>query len=203
MTMPGVVLAALMLTLAWLFAIPAVHAQCEGDFNGDNVVTIDEIITAVNNGLHGCDLNEPRFVDNGDGTVTDRQTGLMWEQKVPGRGCLQCVHRTEDWHSAMGDWLSEVNGFVDGPPFSQSGLGGHSDWRVPNIVELQTILDCNSNFPCLDPVLGPKPSCSSWWTSSTTANIPTSAWGVSFRRGNVLAASKDNRRCVRAVRGGF
>jgi hypothetical protein len=56
-------------------------AQCKGDFNGDGVVTIDELIVAVENALSGCEVGQPRFVDNGDGTISDRRTGLMWEKK--------------------------------------------------------------------------------------------------------------------------
>jgi hypothetical protein len=68
--------------LVWLAAwvVPA-GAQCRGDFNLDGVVTIDELIAAVENALDGCQA-EVRFVDNGDGTISDHQTGLMWEKKV-------------------------------------------------------------------------------------------------------------------------
>src|SRR5437870_3775042 len=38
-----------------------------------------------------------RFVDNGDGTVTDNQTGLQWEKKVAGSGCLHCVDDVYTW----------------------------------------------------------------------------------------------------------
>src|SRR5437870_3351025 len=41
-----------------------------------------------------------RFVDNGDGTVTDNQTGLQWEQKVAGSSCLHCVNDTYIWSSS-------------------------------------------------------------------------------------------------------
>jgi hypothetical protein len=59
--------------------------------NGDGKVTISEIITVVNGALNGCPAGPSptpapacaeRFCDNGDGTITDNQTGLMWEKKV-------------------------------------------------------------------------------------------------------------------------
>src|SRR5215475_7571875 len=56
-------------------------AQCLGDFNRDSRVTVDELLTAVRNSLDGCPLLGGRFVDNGDGTVTDQATGLVWEKK--------------------------------------------------------------------------------------------------------------------------
>jgi hypothetical protein len=58
-----------------------------GDANSDNQITIDEILSAVNNALNGCPPPQtsptptPRFEDNGDGTITDGITGLMWEKK--------------------------------------------------------------------------------------------------------------------------
>ena len=85
---------------------------------------------------------------NGDGTVTDYDTGLQWEKKT---GCseslcfcvagdLHCVGTTYTW----GDAVSYVNGTtVDGSVLSGAfaGFAGHSDWRLPTIVELLGILD--------------------------------------------------------------
>src|SRR5262245_27270599 len=75
------------ITLATLFALtigsrssPSA-AQCLGDFNRDSRVTVDELITAVRSSLDDCQLRGERFVDNGDGTVTDQTTGLVWENK--------------------------------------------------------------------------------------------------------------------------
>ncbi len=81
----------------------------------------------------------PRFVNNQDGTITDNQTGLMWEKKVAGgsgQNCIDNLHGVEaacDWHSAMSEWLSRVNGLSDKEDGSdQKGLGGHTDWRLPS-----------------------------------------------------------------------
>jgi hypothetical protein len=63
-------------------------------------------------------INE--FEDNGDGTVTDIATGLMWAQADSGSGM--------DWENALA--------FAEG-----SELAGHSDWRLPNTKELQSLLD--------------------------------------------------------------
>src|SRR5215475_10798875 len=74
-------------------------AQCLGDFNGDGKVTIGELITAVDNALNGCQSDGTRFLDNGDGTITDHKTGLMWEKKdliCPG---LHCYSDTFTWCS--------------------------------------------------------------------------------------------------------
>lgn len=60
------------------------------------------------------------FVDNGDGTVTDTSSGLMWQQADSGS--------TMDWETALA--YAET-----------ATLGGYDDWRLPNIKELQSIVD--------------------------------------------------------------
>jgi len=63
------------------------------------------------------------FVDNQDGTITDRATGLMWSQGDSGEGL--------DWEDALA-FVEQKN--------SASHLG-YSDWRLPNVKELQSIVD--------------------------------------------------------------
>jgi hypothetical protein len=159
----------------------------------------------------GC--TNTRFVDNGDGTVSDHQTGLMWEQKVAGSACLHCVATGYPWSPgfersgapdespSMLDWLSEVNGLTNDPN-AQSGLAGHSDWRIPNVVELQTILDCSLGVPCIDPVFGPTAAFAYWSSSSSLPGSRFLAWGVGFGLGVVGVSDKDNFLAVRAVRSG-
>ena len=77
-----------------------------------------------------------KFVDNGDGTVTDLATGLMWQKADSGRGM--------DWESAL-KYAQDLS------------LAGHGDWRLPDAKELQSIVDYSrspqtSNSPAIDPV---------------------------------------------------
>lgn len=65
------------------------------------------------------------FVSNGDGTVTDRATGLMWSQADSGVGY--------DWPGAL-VWVQTQNAV---------NYLGHNDWRLPNVKELQSIVDYN------------------------------------------------------------
>jgi len=180
-------------------------AECRGDFEGDGQVTVSEVVSVVNGALTGCDpLPGPRFVDNGDGTVTDSATGLEWEQKVGGTACRHGAERQMDWRSAMGDWLSEVNGFIPNPqrPESQAGLGGHTDWRVPTLAELRGILD---PFPCeagcFSPTLGPSIVNCHYWTSTTPAANPRIVNTVVASSDTTIGEGKGIRRCVRAVPG--
>ena len=63
------------------------------------------------------------FSDNGDGTISDHATGLMWSQDDSGSGMT--------WQSALA-WVQQKN--------AENYLG-HSDWRLPNAKELQSIVD--------------------------------------------------------------
>jgi len=149
------------------------------------------------------------FIDNGDGTVTDNMTGLMWEKKVAGDSfsfdrqgigsCLHCVDDRYDWNTAMSEWISTVNGHTnDITGSAQSGLGGDTDWRIPTLAELLTIVDCGSP-PCIDPIFGPT-AASFYWSATTNANFPGFAWFVDFDDGNVVFLSKDFSAHPRAVR---
>lgn len=63
------------------------------------------------------------FKSNGDGTITDRATGLTWAAADSGTGMT--------WAEALA-WVARQNA---------AGYLGHSDWRLPNIKELQSIVD--------------------------------------------------------------
>lgn len=156
-----------------------------------------------------------RFVDNGDGTVTDVQTGLMWEQKDDAGG----IHDKDTlyaWSSsgtapdgpAFTVFLATLNNGTSADGTAIGGcFAGHCDWRLPTSAELQTILlapfPCGTN-PCIDAVFGPTGS-SFYWSSTTTAGSATDAWVVYFDTGLVGTFIKSFVAgvYVRAVRGGL
>ncbi len=69
------------------------------------------------------------FVDNGDGTVSDNATGLMWSQDDSGEGM--------DWEAALA--YAEA-----------ATTAGYDDWRLPNAKELQSIADYSGVLPAID-----------------------------------------------------
>jgi hypothetical protein len=102
------------------------------------------------------------FVDNGDGTITDRATGLTWAQGDSGSGMV--------W----GDALAYCEGLT---------LAGHDDWRLPNAKELQSIVDYSrspdtTGSAALDPLFDASPITDEagapdypfYWSSTTHAN---------------------------------
>jgi hypothetical protein len=165
----------------------------------------------------------PRFVDNGDLTITDRQTCLMWEQKIDFDDCsffpMICSSQPR-WVGQLYTWSVSGTGAPDGGLFMDflprlNGqlcdslaicLAGHSDWRVPTFPELQTIVDSTQGScgggsgPCIDPVFGPT-APDVYWSSTTGA--PTEAADVNFSNGVTSFANKALGGHIRAVRGGL
>jgi hypothetical protein len=84
-------------------------------------------------------------------------------------------------------------------------LANHCDWRIPTIVELQSIIalsaGCNSGNPCIDPAFGPTPTASFQSSSSSASNL-SGVWNVNFFNGSLLVNPKGNGNTARAVRSG-
>lgn len=164
-----------------------------------------------------------RFVDNQDGTITDNQTGLMWEKKMPGgsgQNCVENLHGVKalcDWNTAMSEWLSRMNGLSDEADGSdQKGLGGYTDWRLPTQAELKSLLDSNagscggSEGPCIDAAFAPTGTEQGYWSATTATAFPKRTWAVHFGHGFLGTPAKSVTRpakatpygkYVRAVRG--
>jgi hypothetical protein len=208
---------------ATYFVEPVIGSvSCPGDLDQNGVVVVNELVTAVKSSIQGCPLPGPRFVDNGDGTISDNQTGLMWEKKVPGAACLHCGDRWFLWDEAAGEWLSRVNGAgtCQNPectqPDPQRGTAGYSDWRLPSIAEWQTILDTcpplnDSGSPdteCLGNIFGPDAAQHDFYfTNAVDETDPDAAWiavfsfgTISLQRGSRHGDAVCHARVVRTIR---
>ncbi|UCE58889.1 MAG: DUF1566 domain-containing protein [Phycisphaerales bacterium] len=108
------------------------------------------------------DYGANNFQDNGDDTVTDLATGLMWMKNDSGAGY--------DWEAAL-DYAGNLS------------FAGHDDWRLPNAKELQSIVDytrspTTTNSPAIDPIFnatsildeGGSTNCPFYWASTTHEN---------------------------------
>ena len=182
-------------------------SECPTESDADG---IKSQVTADSDWL-ALKLAGERFVDNLDGTVTDTQTGLMWEKKTDGG-----IHDKDNnytWSTGTDDpdgtafttFLAGLNDCEssDGSAIT-GGFAGYCDWRLPDIAELQTILlepDPCGTSPCIDAVFGP--TAASFYWSSTTAWPSVYAWFVHFDYGGVGSTDKSyHDYYVRAVRGG-
>jgi hypothetical protein len=120
------------------------------------------------------------LTDNGNGTVTDATTDLVWQQDESG---------AMTWESALAHCRNLV-------------LGGGTDWRLPNIKELESISDATHLNPAIDVTYFPGAYASPYWSSTTYALFPNVAWLVVFADGTVGDYSKSTALNVRCVRGG-
>jgi hypothetical protein len=123
------------------------------------------------------------FEDNGDGTVTDHDIGLIWQQG----------------ESAMKDWETSC------AYCASLSLAGQSDWRLPNIEELKSIVDYNKYDPAINTTFFPdfpKVKHSYYWSSTTHSNMTSYAGAVLFFSGGVFYGFMGGDHFARCVRGG-
>jgi len=153
-----------------------------------------------------------RFVDNGDGTVSDNLTGLQWEKKqnLDGSPNLTDPHDADNLYT----W-SAAGAAADGTAYTSflaalngSCFAGQCDWRLPTTAELQTILLSLSPYPCatspcIDAIFGP--TVATFYFSSTSFSYDSAlAWIVHFGSGTVYHhGGKGIPSPFRAVRAGL
>jgi len=80
-------------------------------------------------------------------------------------------------------------------------LGGFSDWRLPSLKELKTLVDSNRKNPAISADYFPNTQSSLYWSSTIHANYTNVAWGVLFSYGYGYMGGKSSSYYVRAVRG--
>lgn len=97
--------------------------------------------------VRGATWGDNAFTSNGDGTVTDQALGLTWQQSDDGQA--------RDWPGALA-YCEKL------------GLAGRTDWRLPNVKELQSIVDYRKNDPALDQSVLRQSDKAGWFWSSTT-----------------------------------
>jgi hypothetical protein len=166
----------------------------------------------------GVSWPKPRFTDNGDGTVTDNLTGLIWLQDA------NCFEGGRIWTDALVVSNAQFDGCtICGGTEGDCGLSDGSvagDWRLPNRFELESLLDLAFWDPALSNAAGPAKwvegdafsdvqssppdvyPVSYYWSSTTLASNSRYAWFVNPFRGVPWIANKANERLVCPFRGG-
>ena len=155
------------------------------------------------------------LTDNGDGTITDNRTGLMWEVK-DNSGEIHDWDNTYTWGQATSPY--SMNGTIAtiflASLNAEPCFTNRCDWRIPNIKELHSLMDYEVfspvtfgvfNTPCTAGCQTPACSCTKsdfYWTSSTARSLPSYAWRWRFADGYVDNFDKTTAHHVRAVRAG-
>lgn len=148
---------------------------------------------------------QPAYRDNGDGTVTDLNTGLMWQQTPD-------LENQPTWEQA----LAEADSFT---------LGGYTDWRLPTIKELYSLINFTGSSPLLIPYIdinyfdfawgdessGERIIDAQYWSATeyvgTTMGGQPTTFGVNFADGRIkgygrtYGGTRDMTQFVRYVRG--
>jgi hypothetical protein len=129
--------------------------------------------------------NRESYTDNGDSTVTDNVTALMWQKTAPTTSMTQ---------AAAVAYCPTLT------------LGGHNDWRLPTLIELLSLVDSSTSEPAINVTYFPGAPDSAFWTSTLYAaasayGLPAgAAWHVSFgdgSAGGVTTPTTTLARCVR------
>ena len=223
----------LVLCVAWAISLSSniCHAQsCKGDLDNNGTVDGSDLADfSVEFGATDCDTKalspipktgqtasystgddgyeqagvswpNPRFTDNYDGTVTDNLTGLIWLKNANCGGDM-------DWADA----ISYCNNLADGScSLSDGSIAG--DWRLPNIAELQSLI----NYGYYNPALSNTEGTGKWssddpftnvqsfyyWSSTTYASITSNSWLILMGYGHMNYNNKSFNCYVWPIRGG-
>ncbi|MDG4550404.1 MAG: IPTL-CTERM sorting domain-containing protein [Candidatus Contendobacter sp.] len=168
--------------LAFLFA-PAAWAICTAGNPNSNLIettpTADFGATAT------------------DGTVIHIKTSLMWKRCAEGQTWDGTTSSCTGSASAL-TWQAALAAAKD------STFAGHSDWRLPNVKELQSIVESCGYNPAINQTIFPAtPATSNFWSASSYGPDPARAWSVPFNDGFYSVYDKLNDVLhVRLVRGG-
>lgn len=124
--------------------------------------------------------------------VKDNVTGLMWEGKTSDRGPRDGSRTFTNYGDGRG---GDASAYV--ASINSAGICGHSDWRLPDRHELQSIVDYGVSRPgpLVDGAWFPNTPRNFWyaspyWSSSPLAGYPGSVWTVDFADGSVRDTSR-------------
>jgi len=115
-------------------------------------------------------------------TVTTNSTGLMWQDNS------EAKNTKRDWQGAL-SYCAELS------------LAGHNDWRLPNIKELQSIVDVGRYKPSIQKGFKNVSTSVYYWSSSVYVSDTKCAWSVNFEDGRTDSYYKADECYVRCVQG--
>lgn len=134
------------------------------------------------------------FIDNKDGTVTHKTTGLTWMRCSMG----------QTWTGLACSGTASTYTY-DTAIALKSNFAGHSDWRLPNIAELQTIVERENINPAINTAMFPNINIptngySVFWSSSPLVETTKEAWTAYFYDGTIINNFRWDSFSVRLVR---
>jgi hypothetical protein len=136
---------------------------------------------------------DSRFIINNNGTVNDKQTGLMWKRCSEGQNNIDCSGSAINytWKNAL-QQANSVN--------NNGGFAGYNDWRIPNAKELFSIVEDQCYLPSINVKIFPNTPNYYFWSSTSNSNISNAVFYVFFGNGSSAMLTKDSGLGVRLVR---
>ncbi len=155
-----------------LFCLDFAKADCSGIVNTDDA----DLTGYFDDGIDGP------YINNGDGTITDSGTGLMWQRSDN--------NRKYEWEDAC-NYCDDLI------------LGGYGDWKMPDIYQLRTLIDDAFSPEINTDYFSNCKSYPFYWSGSTVTHYPENAWYAGFDHGVVNHNFKTSGYYVRCVRTGI
>lgn len=144
-------------------------------------------------------IDPEQMIDKRDGTVTDAKTGLTWTQ------CSLGQTWTESGCEGSADSFTWQEALQAAQQFNnEGGIGGHTDWRLPNIKELGSIVEHQCDKPAINLTFFPDTPSMTYLSSTLDLDGDGNSDGgrsINFETGSDLTAEVNVGRSVRLVRG--
>lgn len=121
------------------------------------------------------------FINFTNGMISHQSTGLIWQQ--------DSATKEKNWKSAK-KYCNSLS------------LGGYSDWCLPEVMELYTLVDYTFNYPSINTKVFPKTNSDYYWTSTTYRKDRYDMWSIGFMHGSVTYFNGGAPLSVRCVRDG-
>lgn len=141
------------------------------------------------------------FTVHNDGTVTHKSTGLMWKVCSEGQtwaaGTCSGTITTHAWDTALE--IPQALNSGEEFPFSKVDTL-YSDWRVPNIEELTSLIELQCYAPAINAAIFPNSAASFYWSSSPSTLNRQLVKGVDFDVGYIYSSYRIEANRVRLVR---
>lgn len=142
-----------------------------------------------------CNINlalttpSQRFVDHANGVVTDTHTGLMWKKCLEGQEGGNCFG-----HPSLAPWELAAS-------YAQHAntgrFAGYSDWRLPTLDELESIVETSCQEPSVNLQVFPRTPAAGLWSGNQADPL---AWSLDFSKGRAFQNLKVGGKYVRLVR---
>ncbi|PKF62630.1 adhesin [Psychromonas sp. psych-6C06] len=139
-------------------------------------------------------ISQEHFSVADTGTVLDTKTGLVWMRCSLGQtwqdGSCQGTLSSYNWQQALEEGEKHV-------------FAAQSDWRLPNVDELKSIVEQQCANPAINSSIFPVTAPFKYWSSSPSSYDKYNAWYVNFSDGSHKYNYKSFSKYVRLVRGGL